>query len=105
MTATAPPLRPVLDARAAERRRVGIPGQVREARSSSMTVDVVDLSTTGFRFESFYAFALGRRVFLSIPTLGQLEAAVAWRDERQFGCRFVRPLHPAVFDTIAARFP
>jgi hypothetical protein len=36
--------------------------------------------------------------------LSPLEAVVAWRSASAFGCQFVRPLHPAVFDMIAARF-
>lgn len=92
------------EARAAERRRVNIRALVREAGSARVDIDVVDLSATGFRFESFYGFAVGSRVFLSIPGLQPLEAVVAWRGDAAFGCRFFAPLHPAVFDTVAARF-
>ena len=48
--------------------------------------------------------AVGVRVFLTIPTFEPLEAIVAWRGRTTFGCRFLLPLHPAVFATIAARF-
>jgi PilZ domain len=92
------------DARAAERRRVSIRALVREAGTSRVDIDVVDLSATGFRFESLYSFAIGARVFLSVPTLAPLEAEIAWRKGSAFGCRFVRPLYPAVFDMLAARF-
>lgn len=92
------------DARIAPRRRVDIRALVREAGSARVDIDVVDLSATGFRFESFYDFATGARVFLSIPSLQPLEAIVAWRKRNHFGCRFVNPLHPAVFETVAARF-
>lgn len=92
------------DARAAARRSVSIRALVREAGSARIDIDVVDLSATGFRFESFYGFATGARVFLSIPSLQPLEAAIAWRKRNQYGCRFVNPLHEAVFETIATRF-
>jgi PilZ domain len=92
------------EARAAARRRVDIRALVREAGSARVDIDVVDLSATGFRFESFNDFATGARVFLSMPSLQPLEAFVAWRCGNQFGCRFVNPLHTAVFETIAARF-
>ena len=94
----------VQDARAAERRRVSLRALVREAGSARIDIDMVDLSATGFRFECFYGFAVGARVFLTIPTLQPLEAVVAWRGGSQFGCRFVKPMHQAVFETIAARF-
>lgn len=92
------------ESRVAARRRVDIRALVREAGSARVDIDVVDLSATGFRFESFYDFATGARVFLSIPSLQPLEAVIAWRRRNQFGCRFVNPLHAAVFDTIATRF-
>lgn len=94
----------VRNVRAAERRRVKIRALVREAGSARIDIDVVDLSATGFRFESFHGFAPGARVFLSVPSLAPLEAVIAWRGRNQFGCRFLMPLHQAVFDTIAARF-
>lgn len=92
------------DHRRSERRRVRIRGLVREAGSSHIDIDIVDLSATGFRFESYYGFSIGVRVFLSIPTLQPLESAIAWRRGTTYGCRLVRPLHPAVFETIAGRF-
>ena len=92
------------EARAAERRRANVRALVREAGTARVDIDLVDLSATGFRFESYYGFAVGARVFLTIPSLQPLEAIVAWRGDHAFGCRFLSPLHPAVFDTIAARF-
>lgn len=93
-----------IDARLAERKRVQMRALVREAGSSRVDIDVVDLSSSGFRFESLYGFAPGARVFLSIPSLHPLEAVIAWRRGTTYGCRLVRPLHEAVFETIAARF-
>lgn len=93
-----------IETRTAERRRVRIRALVREAGSTRVDIDVVDLSATGFRFESFYGFSPGARVFLSMPGLQPLEAEIAWRDKTTYGCRLVKPLHRAVFETIAARF-
>lgn len=93
-----------LEGRAATRRRVKIRALVREAGASRVDIDVVDLSASGFRFESFYRFAPGARVFLSIPSLQPLEAIIAWNGGTNYGCQLVKPLHPAVFETIAARF-
>lgn len=92
------------DARIARRRPVRIRALVRPAGSARIDIDVVDLSATGFRFESYYQFASGTRVFLSIPTLQPLEGTIAWARGTHYGCRFLNPLHPAVFETIAERF-
>ena len=90
--------------RAAVRRRVAVRALVREAGSSRIDIDVVDLSATGFRFESYYGFAVGARVFLSLPTLAPIEAEIAWRNGTAYGCRMLRPLYPSVFDMMAERF-
>ncbi len=93
------------DVRGAERRPVGIRAQLRESGSTRLDVLVLDLSISGFRVESIYGIAVGARVFLTIPTFAPLEALVVWRRQTGYGCWFVHPLHPAVFDTICARHP
>jgi hypothetical protein len=92
------------DARASERRRVAVRALVREAGSFRVDIDVIDLSATGFRFESVYDFATGVRVFLSVPTLAAMEAVIAWREGSAFGARFIRPMHQSVFEMLADRY-
>ena len=45
------------------------------------------------------------RIFITLPGFGPLEAEVVWRIGESYGCAFVAPLHPAVFDHILAKFP
>ena len=92
------------DARASERRRVAVRALVREAGSFRVDIDVIDLSATGFRFESVYDFAIGARVFLSVPTLAAMEAEIAWREGSAFGAQFLRPMHRSVFEMLADRY-
>jgi PilZ domain len=89
--------------RAGERRRVRVRALIREAGSQRIDIDLVDLSVGGFRFESVHRFATGARVFLSIPSLAPLEATIAWKHADYYGCRFLRPLHLAIFEALAAR--
>jgi hypothetical protein len=96
---------PPLDGRIAERKPVVIAAQLREFGGTRMDVDVHDLSRTGFRTDCIYNVPVGARVFLALPTFSAMEAVVAWRDKTGFGCKFVQPLHPAVFDMIARRHP
>ena len=93
-----------MDVRAAERRPVGIRAQLREMGGGKLTVDVQDLSTTGFRIDSIYSVGVGATIFLTIPTFAALEAQVVWTHKSGYGCQFVQPLHPAVFDMISRRF-
>ena len=100
-----PPKQPRFSGRTAERRVVGIRAQLRETGGGRFDVDVEDLSVTGFRVDTIYRVPVGAHVFLMIPTFTALEATVAWVNAKGYGCHFVQPLHPAVFETIAARHP
>jgi len=91
------------EARASDRRRVRVRALVREAGSQRVDIDLIDLSAGGFRFESGHRFAPGARVFLSIPSLAPQEATIAWKHIDFYGCRFAKPLHPAIFEAIATR--
>ena len=96
---------PPIEGRRAERKPVGIAAHLREHGGSRLDVEVHDLSRTGFRTACIYNVPEGARVYLTIPSFSAMEAIVAWRDRQGFGCKFVQPLHPAVFDTIAKRHP
>ena len=92
------------EARASERRRGAIRARVREAGSFRVDIDVIDLSATGFRFDSVYDFAIGARVFLSVPTLEPMAAMIAWRKGSAFGAQLLRPMHKSVFEMLADRY-
>lgn len=92
------------DYRAAMRSEVTATVRLREVGSTQFDVQLLDLSTSGFRCQTFYGLAVDCRVFITIPTFGPLEACVAWKGSQYYGCRFIRPIHPAVLDTIVARF-
>lgn len=96
---------PPIEGRRAERKPVGIAVHLRELGGSRLDVEVHDLSLTGFRVASVYNVPAGTHVFLTIPSFSAMEAQVAWRDRNGFGCKFIQPLHPAVFDMIAKRHP
>jgi PilZ domain len=66
-------------------------------------VDVIDLSMTGFRFETSFTIRPGSKVFVTIPGMSALEATVHWARGYIYGAQFERPLYAAVFDLIAAR--
>jgi hypothetical protein len=71
--------------------------------SQKFEVTIIDLSVTGFRCETSFNLKIGQLVFVTIPTLGGLEATVMRRDGFIYGCQFDRPLHNAVFDHIVAK--
>lgn len=73
--------------------------------SFRFTVDVLDLSVSGFRFETSCEVSPGLRLFMTLPSIQPLECTIAWREGRTCGARFVNPLHPSVRDLIVKRFP
>lgn len=70
---------------------------------SSVSVQILDLSTHGFRIESLLDLAVGMDVWLRLPGLEPCHARVAWVENYVAGCAFERPLHPAVLEMIVSR--
>ena len=93
----------IRDGRAAERRIVGIRAMLREPAGHKFEVDIEDLSLTGFRVHTIHRLGIGARIWITIPTFAAMPAEITRADRDVYGCRFVEPLHIAVFDMIAAR--
>lgn len=89
--------------RQALRKPVKLRAQLRERSITKFTVDVTDLSATGFRCETSFTLWEGHTVFLTLPGFAGQEASVIWRRGYLYGFSFKQPLHPAVFDYIVAR--
>ena len=66
-------------------------------------VDVIDLSMTGFRFETSFTIRPGSKVFVTIPGMSTLDATVHWGRGFVYGAQFDQQLYAAVFDMIAKR--
>lgn len=90
------------DSRRSLRKAVKMRAHLRDRGTTRFEIEVVDLSTTGFRAQTSFTLWPGTTVWLTLPGLAGLEAVVAWRDKFRYGCAFTKPLHPAVFDHIVA---
>ena len=88
------------ESRRALRKAVRLRARLRDRGATRFAIDVIDLSTTGFRAETAYNLHPGTVVWISLPGLAGLEAIVAWRTHECIGAAFRHPLHPAVFDHI-----
>jgi PilZ domain len=71
--------------------------------SQKFEVEVIDLSMTGFRFETSFTIRPGSKVFVTIPGMSTLDATVHWGRGFIYGAQFDQPLYAGVFDMIAAR--
>lgn len=83
-------------ARRAERAPICCRARLREPGFNPFDVELFDLSSTGFRMVTFARPQIGRTIWVSLPGLQPLEAIVRRRDGNDFGCEFLRPLHPSV---------
>ena len=90
------------DARRAERLAVHLDARMRRREGKAATVTLLDLSTLGFRAESWIAHPIGKQLWLTLPGLESVLATVMWSDGVQIGCAFERPLHPAVVERFVA---
>ena len=87
------------------RAQVRIGAQIRADGGPRFSVDVLDLSLSGFRIHSLNYIGPEARVVLTLPELSPLSAHIVWANADIYGCAFDAPLYPAVFDHIASKFP
>ena len=86
----------MLDARRAERAEVAVGAGLRQRGASGVTIQLLDLSVSGFRAATHLELEPGIDVWLRLPGLESLHARVVWQRGHLLGGEFIRPLHPAV---------
>ena len=89
--------------RRSERVPLDIGAGLRQRGASGVTVQILDLSTDGFRVATHLELQSGTDVWLRLPGLEACHARVVWSEGHYVGCAFERPLHPAVLDMIVAK--
>ena len=82
---------------------VGLDAGLRQSGASSVSVQIMDLSTHGFRIETHLYLHKGADVWLRLPGLEARHAKVAWVDRNAVGCAFEQPLHEAVLALIVSK--
>lgn len=103
-TSAVPGLAPVpVNPRKSERTDVEMDAALRRRGASCVAVEILDLSTHGFRAATHLELERGTDVWLKLPGLEALHARVAWMQGYLLGCEFVQPLHPAVLQMVVRR--
>jgi hypothetical protein len=87
---------PGFDGRRASRADVVLGAGLRQRGAHSVTVQIVDLSTDGFRAATHLQLFPDSDIWLKLPGIESLHARVVWMRGHLLGAQFVRPLHPAV---------
>lgn len=86
--------------RKASRTEVVLGAGLRQRGAGAVTVQILDLSTHGFRAATHLELPIGTDVWLKLPGLETWHSRVVWMRGHLLGCEFARPLHPAVLDMI-----
>ncbi|MEO6113574.1 MAG: PilZ domain-containing protein [Sphingomicrobium sp.] len=89
--------------RNADRHAAGMEAQLRRIGRLSYSVELRDLSPDGCMIDLVERPAIGEVMQIKLPGLETLEAQVRWVDNYIAGLKFVRPMHPAVFDLLLQR--
>jgi hypothetical protein len=98
--APAAPPQPLRRARASQRIGIELGAGLRQRGAAGVSVQIMDLSTHGFRAATHLDLPPGTDVWLRLPGLEACHARVAWQEGHYVGCAFERPLHPAVLDMV-----
>ena len=94
---------PRLKGRRSERVPLELGAGLRQRGGSGVSIEIVDLSVSGFRASTHLCLQPGTDVWLRLPGLEPYQAKVAWSKGQYVGCAFERPLHPAVLEMIVGR--
>lgn len=77
--------------------------EFRRKREAHYTVRMHDLTPHGCKIAPPELVNAGELVWVQLPSLESLSSHVKWTSGWQSGVEFDRPMHPAVFDMLAAR--
>lgn len=94
---------PYGEIRKADRAEVVLGAGLRQRGATAITIQILDLSTHGFRAATHLELAEGTDVWLKLPGLETWHSRVVWMRGHLLGCEFVRPLHPAVLNMIVGK--
>ena len=89
--------------RKSQRVNVEMGAALRQRGAAGVSVQIMDLSVDGFRVTTHLDLFQGADVWLRLGGLEACHATVVWVSGHLVGCRFTRPLHPAVLDMVVAK--
>ena len=82
----------LMGGRQSERLPVDAETRLRPNSWSSLQIQMLDLSASGFRAECEARVRPGSSVSLDVPGIGAVDAQVEWQRGDQFGARFFAPI-------------
>lgn len=83
---------PDFQERRVSRSKVRLDARVRELGTTGYEVQLLDVSTHGFKAERSDPFSQGSYVWLNVPGFAGFNARIVWIDSFRLGCEFVSPI-------------
>jgi hypothetical protein len=93
---------PAVDGRKAERRIVNMAAALRESGAVTTPIQVIDLSTGGFKAALPAPLDPQTEVWLKLPGFEAKRSRVIWCKDGEAGFEFESPLHPGELETVLA---
>ena len=90
--------------RCAERIKISAPASLRRSGEKGFTVEVIDMSISGFACKASTGMHAGTTVWITLPGLEPQQAEVVRNDGFTIGCAFTHLLNGAVMDMMLRRF-
>lgn len=84
------------DDRCERRSGVGLGARLRQHGAPGHPIDILDVSSRGFKAERCEPFRAGTYAWLTVPGMGTYNARIVWIDSFRLGCEFVTPLDEEV---------
>jgi hypothetical protein len=91
---------PITDGRKAERRIVNLAAALREEGATTFPVQVLDISTGGYKVQADTSLEEGTEVWLKLPGFEAKRSRVIWSKDNEAGCEFETGLHPAELQVV-----
>lgn len=88
--------------RRSERLRYGAEVQFRSGARRA-NVRLRDISKFGARVSGVFLVHADDHFFVKLQGMESIEARVAWVEEFEFGCEFIRPLNDAILENLLQR--
>ena len=93
-----------VERRQSDRIVIAMPATLRVSGGRRVTVDLRDISVTGFSCEYASSLSVGERLWLKFADYEALEVEVTRREGFYYGFCFTRPLHQAMIDHVVKRY-
>jgi len=94
---------PIEEGRKAERRVVNRAAALRESGAQTVAIQLLDISSGGFRAQTANPPEERAEVWLKLPGVEAKRGHIVWVRDNELGCEFESEMHPGVISALTQR--